>query len=97
VLAATLISELDITAKTEYNNTLLAKMQREKEETEKLIKHYDEKLGKAAMVNEGTDTNIDNIHDDKKLKGMESPVRITCGYYPCPGNIWETYRPIYTE
>ena len=31
VLAAALISELDITAKTEYNNALLAKMQREKE------------------------------------------------------------------
>jgi hypothetical protein len=76
VLAATLMSELDITAKTEYNNALLAKMQREKEETEKLIKRYDEKLAKAAMVNEGTDTNIDNIHDDKKLKGMESPVSI---------------------
>ena len=28
------------------------------------------------MMNEGTDTNIDNIHDDKKLKGMESPVGI---------------------
>ncbi|KAL5663365.1 hypothetical protein ACJX0J_023473, partial [Zea mays] len=33
-------------------------------------------LGKAAMVNEGTDTNIDNIHDDKKLKGMESPTNL---------------------
>ena len=76
VLAAALISELDITAKTEYNNALLAEMQRKKEETEKRIKRNDEKLAKAAMMNEGTDTNIDNIHDEKKLQGTESPAGI---------------------